>query len=153
MSKSSDILKELKEKLEREKAKNDFMQTLPEYKEFLKFREDNRAFENFIKNKRVDKFISFLEGLIEDEDKMDSFIHRVVKMEKRISDIQFEKGYIGGISNVMCFVLDVIESKYPSANFHKDFGDGGRLVGNYIFERWYGQGERGWSVYKITRMA
>ena len=144
----SDLMKALEESHKR----IDALRKLPEYDEFLKYRNELNLFADFINNKRMHEAIKFLRELVEDEDKLMIFLDRIKKLEDRLHDIQWKQGFTGGCSNIMDFVFETIAKHCEEAPVTSTFGNGAFVIGKYTIEMYSGQGEHGYSIYKQERI-
>ena len=77
---------------------------------------------------------------------MKHWLERINKLEKRLSDIQWKKGYTFCSSNIMDHVFAVFEKHGDPAEVDGMFGSNAYKINEYTMEIYHGQGEYGYSI-------
>jgi hypothetical protein len=153
-SKKSDMMKAIGEHL----AKVKVIHALPEYQEFLKYREELEQWSEFVMVRRLERMQPLMEELFigegykHDDTKLNEFIVRIKKLEKRLSDIQFNKSTTFCSSNIMDLVWEYFKKYGSPVEVTEMFDHEAFRLGNYIMTIYSGQGEYGYSITKPKRI-
>ena len=134
------------------KKKVDFVRSLPMYDEYIKLKEEYEGFTETINNRREDKTFAFIKEFIGDPKKVEAWIERIKKLEKRLSDSEWKKGYSFCSSNIMDHVWEVVKKHGKETEVDSMFGNYAYSLGGYIMETYSGQGEYGYAIYTQKRI-
>lgn len=146
--------------LEEAVAKLAAIRKLPEFKEYLKWKEELDLFTNFVNEKRMEKVEDIVHGMVIDgystnldEEKVSKWIERLKDHDEKLSDIQYKKGNTSSPSNVMDLVWMYFEKRGREVDVNGDgFANYAYSIGNYIMETFSGQGEYGYAIYMKKRI-
>lgn len=145
----SDLMMELEKTI----AKIEAIQRLPEYQQFLDYRKELGDWGEFIKNKRLQGMKPLMDTILGDGKLLETWISRIKTMEKRMSDIQWEKGCIGGEpSNVMNLVWEYFQKYGDPVGVVGMFDDESFVINGYTMTKYSGQGEYGYSITKPQKL-
>lgn len=140
--KKSDLKKEMDEYFKRVEA----IHKLPEYAEFLKYKEEVDQFKEFIDVRRVEKTYKFIDSIINDKTMVHLWLETVKKLEKRLSDSAWKRHESFCSSNIMDHVWEVVK-KYGHPVATQDmFDHEAFMIGEYTMAAYSGQGEYGYSI-------
>lgn len=148
-SKESELLKSLDEHFKKVKA----IQKLPQYAEFLKYKEELDLFKDFINNKRVEKTHALIDELIEENsDLIETWLNRIRNLERKLSDSAWRRHETFCSSNIMNHIWKVAK-KYGTPTQAQDmFDQEAFTLGRYTIAMYSGQGEYGYAVYVNKRI-
>jgi hypothetical protein len=144
----SDLKKSLEEYFKRVEA----IQKLPEYAEFLKYREECEQFAEFINNKRIEKTYEFIQSIIKDDMKVKGWLERIKNLEKELSDSAWKRHESFCSSNIMDHVWEVAEKHGTPADAEEMFDVGAFTLGKFTITKYSGQGEYGYAIYVNKRI-
>ena len=136
------------------------IQQLPAYQEFLKYKRECNLFAEFIEKRRMDKTIEVIENIFNKdyktrkniEPELMSWLDRIKKMEKRISDSAWKRHESFCSSNVMDHVWKCVSKIGKPIEINSMFGGDAYTIGDYVMEIYSGQGEYGYAIYKLNRI-
>jgi len=153
-SEKSDMMKAIDEHF----AKVKVIHALPEYQDFLKYREELEQWGEFVLVKRLERMQPLMEELFigepykHDDTKLNELLERVKKMEKLLSDIQWKKHTSFSSSNVMDLVWEYFKKYGLPVEATEMFDNEAFRIGNYTMTTYSGQGEYGYSITKPQRI-
>lgn len=130
----------------------DAIRKLPEYQDFLKYREELEQFKDFIDSKRIEKTSDFIRSFIENEKEVINWLERIKKLEKRLSDSAWKRHEPFCSSNIMDHVWKVVQKIGRPTDVESMFGNGAYTIGKFTVETYSGQGEYGYAVYINKRL-
>jgi len=146
--KKSDLMKEMDEYFKRVEA----IHKLPEYAEFLKYKEEVDQFKEFIDLRRIEKTYKFIQSIIEDDMRVKDWLDRVKHLEKTLSDSAWKRRESFCSSNIMDHIWEVAK-KYGTQSQGEDMFDVDAFtLGKYTITMYSGQGEYGYSIYVKKRI-
>lgn len=136
------------------------IQKLPEYQEFLKYKEECKLFAQFIEKKRSDKTEKIIKSIFEKDYEsleqigieVNGWLDRIQKLEKRLSDSAWKRGEAFCASNVMDHIWKCISKIGKPIELDTMFGGEAYIMGDYVMEVYSGQGEYGYAIYKLNRI-
>jgi hypothetical protein len=143
-----DLMKAIKEHFK----KVDAIRKLPEYQEFLKYKEEMDQFAEFIQNKRISKTSDFIENFLPNEEEVMKWIERIKKLEKRLSDSAWKRRESFCSSNIMDHIWEVVKKNGTPVEVEEMFGTGAYKFGKFTMEEYHGQGEYGYAIYVNKRI-
>ena len=151
--KKSDLMKAINKHLAQVKR----IHALPEYQEFLKYREELEQWGEFVMVKRLERMQPLMNELFigdedEDETKLNEYLERIKKLEKRLKDIQWNNGTSFCSSNIMDLVWEYFKKYGSSVEVTGMFDLEAIRLGNYTMTIYSGQGEYGYSITKPQRI-
>jgi hypothetical protein len=154
-----DSKEKLREHLKEVKKRMDAVKKLPEYDEYMELKKDFDEFKKFMNDKRVDKTYKFILNevmgktpIIKKEDETLVWLERIKKLERRLSDSKWKKGYTFCSSNIMDHVWEVFSKYGDETDVDSYFGTEAYRIGDYIMETYHGQGEYGYAIYTYNRI-
>lgn len=148
--KESELMKALDEHLKRVEA----VRKLPAYQEFIKYKEELELFSKFIDSKRREKTKELILDLIQGrkDEEIKAWIERIKKLEKRLSDSEWKKGYSFCSSNIMDHVWETVKEIGEEVDVDDMFGNAAYKIGKFTMESYSGQGEYGYAIYVNQRI-
>lgn len=148
--KESDLMKALDEHLKRVEA----IHNLPAYQEFLKYKEELALFSQFIESKRRDKTKELILDLVQNrkDEEIKTWIERIKKLEKRLSDSAWKKHCSFCSSNIMDHVWEAFKEIGEETDVDDMFGNEAYKIGKFTMESYSGQGEYGYAIYVNQRI-
>lgn len=146
--KKSDFKKALDEYFK----KVDAIRKLPEYQDFLKYREECQQFAEFINEKRINKTHTFIKSFVENEEVVINWLERVKKLEKRLGDSAWKRHESHSSSKIMDHIWEVAQKHGRRAEVESMFGNEAFIIGKFTIEVYSGQGEYGYAVYINKRI-
>lgn len=153
-SEKNDMMKALDEHM----AKVEAIHALPEYQDFLKYREELEQWGEFVMVKRLERMHPLMselftgEGYKHDETKLNEYLERIRKLEKRLSDSKFKKRETFCTSNIMDLVWEYFKKYGLKVEPSDIYDNDGFRLGNYTMTIYWGQGEYGYSISKPQRI-
>lgn len=138
----SDLKKEMDEYFKRVEA----IHKLPEYAEFLKYKEEVDQFKEFIDVRRVEKTYKFIESIINTDLIVKDYLERIKKLEKTLSDSAWKRHESFCSSNIMDHVWEVFKKYGHPAETQDMFDHEAFILGKYTMATYSGQGEYGYSI-------
>jgi hypothetical protein len=144
----SDLKKSLEEYFKRVEA----IQKLPEYAEFLKYREECEQFAEFINNKRIEKTYEFIQSIIKDDMKVKDWLERIKNLEKELSDSAWKRHESFCSSNIMDHIWEVVKKYGHPVEAEDMFDQEAFVIGKYTMAVYSGQGEYGYSISVKNRI-
>ena len=149
------------EALKKVTAKVEAVRKLPEYAEFVKYREEHQQWQDFVEMKRIEKTYNLINELTnetygqEEKDRkesVDKWLKRLSKHKKKQSDLAWKRGCTYCDTNVMDHVWEVFRKYGTEHAIESNFGGGCYRIGNYAMEIYHGQGEYGYAIYFPERI-
>lgn len=140
--KKSDLMKEMDAYLKRVEA----IHKLPEYAEFLKYKEEVDQFKEFIDVRRVEKTYKFIESIIDTDLIVKDYLERIKKLEKTLSESAWKRHESFCSSNIMDHVWQVFEKYGRPVQTQDMFDQEAFTIGKYTMATYSGQGEYGYSI-------
>lgn len=153
-SEKSDMMKAIDEHF----AKVKVIHALPEYQDFLKYREELEQWSEFVMVKRLERMHPLMkelfigEGYKHDETKLNEYLLRIKKLEKRLSDAKWKKGTTFCSSKIMDLVWEYFKKYGLQVEATEMFDNEAFRLGNYTMTTYSGQGEYGYSITKPQRI-
>ncbi len=149
--KKSDLMKEMDAYFKRVKA----IHKLPEYAEFLKYKEEVDQFKEFIDLRRIEKTYEFIQSIIESDisDMMvKDWLERIKHLEKALSDSAWNRRESFCSSNIMDHIWEVVKKYGHPVEAEDMFDQEAFVIGKYTMAVYSGQGEYGYSISVKNRI-
>lgn len=154
-SKESDLMKALDEHLKKVEA----IHKLPQYAEFLKYKEELDQFKEFIDLRRLEKTREIIFELLKDdykhrdsEKKVKEWLDRIKNLEERLSDSAWKRHETFCSSNIMDHIWEFAKKYGEPVDVEGDFEQSAFKIGNYTMAIYSGQGEYGYAIYVNKRI-
>lgn len=131
---------------------------LPEYQQFLKYKKELEQWGGFVMAKRLERMHPLMNELFigdeykHDETKLNEYLERIKKLEKRLSDTQFNNNSTFSSSNIMDLVWEYFKKYGSPVEVTGMFDHEAIRLGNYTMTIYSGQGEYGYSITKPQRI-
>ena len=157
-------LENLKKHIDDVLKRKEAMEKTPEWKEYKELSLEYNGFISYMKDRRINKLYSYISKLIEDrssydpkvyivaEEEINKWLERLKKHREKLYSIGINKGVIVCESNVMDLLWSVFYKKGLISNYRDIFTDEAFTIDIFTMERYTGQGEYGYHIYKLTQV-
>lgn len=157
-------LEKLKKHIEELNKKTEAIQQTPEWVEYTKLKTEFDGFISHMRDRKVDSLYRYVMNLINDlnsydvklrrpaEDKIEEWLERLDTHRDKLYSNGLKKGYIACESNVLDLLWDMFYKYGVKSEYNDTFTDVAYTIDIYTMERYSGQGEYGYHIYKLTQV-
>jgi len=157
-------LENLKKHIEELKKKTEAVMQTPEWEEFAKLKTEYSGFVAHMRQRKVDSLYTYVIKLIHDsksydvnirrpaEDMIEDWLERLESHRHNLYRYGLKKGYIACESNVLDLLWEMVCKYGTKSEFNDEFTEMAYTFGIYTMERYSGQGEYGYHIYKLTQV-